>query len=384
MKIKVNPHTVEIVREQTEPINELEIKVSKCEFEFDEAITSDFVKEAYFTLNGNTYKQIIVNDECDYPSEVLAEKGTLEIGVVAFKVENDEEIIRYNPSPDYFESWVGSLKDAENSEPITPSDKEQIEQELMNISTQMDNIDIEASKVEHTTTITVTRKDGTSYDVEVLDGEKGDKGDKGDAGAIKMLIVAVLPTTGEDDTIYLVPLENPTEEGNNYAEYVYIDNQWELLGKIGVQVDLTDYVKNTDYASTTGGVIKVSVGQGTATNTNGYLVGEVRTYTQYGSSADTLFVCKGTLENVITGKGLVSNTDYATDSVAGVLKTEWGTGTYVNSNNGKIQARVADYATYNTLGNATFIGKGTLDNVLDAKIGDIQTLLDNLNNGNGV
>ena len=34
MKIKVNPHTVEIVREQTEPINELEIKVSKCEFEW--------------------------------------------------------------------------------------------------------------------------------------------------------------------------------------------------------------------------------------------------------------------------------------------------------------------------------------------------------------
>lgn len=140
MKIRVNPHTVEIVKEQTEPINEKEIKVSKCEFEFDEAITSDFVKEAYFTLNGSTYKMIIENDECDYPSEVLTEKGTLEIGVVAFKVENDEEIIRYNPSPDYFESWVGSLKDAENSEPITPTDKEQMEQAIENINLQLDNV----------------------------------------------------------------------------------------------------------------------------------------------------------------------------------------------------------------------------------------------------
>ena len=60
MKIRVNPHTVDIVREQTEPINEREINVSKCEFEFDEAITSEFVKEAYFTLNGNTYKMMSV------------------------------------------------------------------------------------------------------------------------------------------------------------------------------------------------------------------------------------------------------------------------------------------------------------------------------------
>ena len=106
---------------------------------------------------------------------------------------------------------------------------------------ETNNLDIEAEKEEHTTTITITRKDGTSYDVEVLDGEKGEKGDKGDAGAIKMQIVQVLPETGSDDTIYLVPLEEPDVQGNNYAEYIYVNGEWELLGKIGVQVDLTDY-----------------------------------------------------------------------------------------------------------------------------------------------
>lgn len=241
MLIKVTPHIVKIAREESEPINEKEINVSKCTFEFSEEITNDYVKEAYFTLNGNTYKQIIVNDECDYPNEILTQKGELEIGVVAFLVENDEEIKRYNPMPDYYSTWKGSLKEAENTEPITPSDKEQIEQQLTNISNQMDNIDIEASKVEHTTTITITRKDGTSYDVEVLDGEKGDKGDKGDAGAIQMQIVNVLPQTGSEDTMYLVPLEEPESQENRYAEYVWIDNKWELLGKIGIQVDLTDY-----------------------------------------------------------------------------------------------------------------------------------------------
>lgn len=64
---------------------------------------------------------------------------------------------------------------------------------------------------------------------------------KGDAGAIKMQITNVLPETGSDDTIYLVPLEEPESQENRYAEYVWVDNNWELLGKIGIQVDLTDY-----------------------------------------------------------------------------------------------------------------------------------------------
>lgn len=377
MKIRVNPHNVEIVREQTEPINELEVKVSKCEFEFDDKITNEFVKEAYFTLNGSTYKQIIVNNECDYPNEVLTEKGTLEIGVVAYKVENEEEIKRYNPSPAYFNTWVGSLKEAENSEPITPSDKEQIEQQLLNISTQMDNLDVEASKVEHTTTITITRKDGTSYDVLVLDGEKGDKGDKGEAGAIKMQIVNELPETGSDDTIYLVPNDDP-ETGNNYDEYIYVNGAWEKLGGIQVEVDLTDYVKNTDYATTDiGGVIKVGW-YNTSLDSQGHIYANTRTYAQYTGDNNSFIISKGTLENVITGKGLVSNTQYANTTTGGVIKTGGGYGARMDSN-GNISASSYDYTTYSSLSNYALMSKGTLENVLTARIGDIDSVLDAIN-----
>lgn len=183
MKIRVNPHNVEIVKEQTEPINELEIKVSKCEFEFDEAITSEFVKEAYFTLNGNTYKMIVENNECDYPSEVLVEKGTLEIGVVAYLVENGDEIIRYNPSPDYFPTWIGSLRDADNSEPITPSEMEQFEQHLQDGLNELEeavekaeNVDINIEKQEGKTTVTITNRDGEEKSEEILDGANGQDG----------------------------------------------------------------------------------------------------------------------------------------------------------------------------------------------------------------
>lgn len=82
---------------------------------------------------------------------------------------------------------------------------------------------------------------------------KGDKGDKGDPGAIKFLIVQSLPSTGAGDTIYLVPITPDTSE-NNYEEYIYVNGSWELLGRIGVHVDLTGYETisdaRNDYAHT--------------------------------------------------------------------------------------------------------------------------------------
>lgn len=367
MKIRVNPHNVEIIREQTEPINEKEIKVSKCEFEFDDKITNDFVKEAYFTLNGETYKQIIQNNECEYPSEVLDKKGTLEIGVVAYKVENEQEIQRYNPSPDYFESWVGSLKDAENSEPITPSEMEQFEQQLQNglndIEEAIENaerLDIDANKVGKITSITITKQDGTTQTVTLEDGMGLDynwlgtslgikredeqeyvyvdlKGEKGDAGAINMLIVNELPATGQEDTIYLVPLEEPESQENRYAEYVYINNAWELLGKIGIEVDLTDYytktetntllngkVGFTDYATnSTGGVIKTHSTYGTSVDSNGRLRGTTNTYEQYQSANTLILISKATLDNVITGKALETANNKVTSISSSSTDTQY-------------------------------------------------------------
>ena len=128
MKLIVNPHKIEIVKE---PVNEKEVNITKCEFEFADEITNEFTKEAYFTFKGTTYKVIILNNECDIPNEVLVEKGQVEIGVVAFKVDND--LIRYNPSPAYFNTWAGSLKEnAENSSTPTPSELEQLESILTN------------------------------------------------------------------------------------------------------------------------------------------------------------------------------------------------------------------------------------------------------------
>ena len=218
MIIKVNAHKCEI---EKSPVNEKEINITKCEFIFAEEITDEYVKEAYFTLNGETYKQIIANGECDIPYEVLKEKGQVEIGVVAYLVENGEEAKRYNPSPAYFNTWVGSLKDnAENTQPITPSEMEQYQQALQDglnevndklteveeVVSGIDNIDVDIEKDGDVAYFTITKKDGTQETTELtagLDGitphigdngnwylddedtgkpSRGEKGDKGDPG----------------------------------------------------------------------------------------------------------------------------------------------------------------------------------------------------------
>ena len=102
---------------------------------------------------------------------------------------------------------------------------------------------------------------------------KGDKGEKGDAGAINFIVVAELPEVGSGDSIYLVP--NAIGENNNFEEYVWQNGAWELIGSAGVEVNLEDYVKNTDYATSSGasGVVKVDAAKyGIGCNEDGYLV----------------------------------------------------------------------------------------------------------------
>lgn len=203
MRLIVNPHKVDIIKDEL--VNEREIDISKCTFEFAEEITQEYVKEAYFTYNGETYKQIISNNECAFPSEVLEQKGMVEVGVVAYLVENEQEIKRYNPSPAYFNTIIGSLKDnAKNSEPITPSEMEQFEQQLQSglnsiddkidevdtkmetVDTKIDeidtaieetnNLDLDVNKQDNKTTVTLTKKNGSTKSVDVLDGTDGQDG----------------------------------------------------------------------------------------------------------------------------------------------------------------------------------------------------------------
>ena len=64
--------------------------------------------------------------------------------------------------------------------------------------------------------------------------------------------------------------------------------------------------------------------------------------------------------------GLVSTTDYATDSVGGVIKVQAGQGVGVYSN-GALYGTTITYSSYTNFGNGTIISKGTLENVITGK-----------------
>ena len=81
-------------------------------------------------------------------------------------------------------------------------------------------------------------------------------------------IVNVLPEIGLSNFIYLIS-KTDTQNEDVYDEYLWINKgtesnpiyDWEWIGSKQINVDLTDYVKNTDYAtSNKAGVMKVGTG----------------------------------------------------------------------------------------------------------------------------
>lgn len=82
------------------------------------------------------------------------------------------------------------------------------------------------------------------------------------------------------------------------------------------------YVKNTDYAtSTVAGVIKANAGLDV--DKNGMVVADTYNYDEYKSKTDKNFISKGTLENVITGKNLETANNKVTSLGTGSTDIEY-------------------------------------------------------------
>lgn len=154
---------------------------------------------------------------------------------------------------------------------------------------------------------------------------------------------------------------------------------------------LTDYVKRTDYASSTkGGVVKLESYYGVGTSPSGSFWGVPTTLTDYKNSRDArVIVCKGTLENIKydlvkravtenditltddektaarTWIGAISDTYYAgTNGSPGTIRTSAAYGTQMVTS-GYLRAGSDSLESYQTRGVNFFVGKGTLENIKD-------------------
>ena len=88
----------------------------------------------------------------------------------------------------------------------------------------------------------------------------------------------------------------------------YIQVGYYKLSMLETQkVDLTNYVTFNDIASSTNaGIVKTSAQYGISTSSyTQNLTGSVKTYAQYQNGNDVMIICKGTLENVLRGYGLI-------------------------------------------------------------------------------
>lgn len=108
------------------------------------------------------------------------------------------------------------------------------------------------------------------------------------------------------------------DSGNNDIFDEYIYANSEWE-KIGsTAIDLTDYVQNTDYATdSAAGVIKTSSDMGAEVDNNGLLKSVTKTYSEYENLSSSSFISKGTLNNYVAGAGLVSSSDLATVAASG-------------------------------------------------------------------
>lgn len=91
------------------------------------------------------------------------------------------------------------------------------------------------------------------------------------------------------------------------------------------QSDLTNYVTFDDYAtSTTAGVVITNSNFGVSTSSyTKNLTAVTKTYAQYQNGDNAMFVGKGTLENVITGKNLETDNNKVTSISSSSTNTEY-------------------------------------------------------------
>lgn len=257
-----------------------------AEFTFDEEWNGVTKTARFVSCGGDYVDQIIKDDKCDIPCETL-KCGYSKVGVYSAKKTTTEH--------KFF--VTKSIKDETGCvcKP-TPSVYEQLTKLLDELYELM------PEEVER-------------YFTDHKDEFKGDKGEKGDAGVIEFLIVNELPTENiNESAMYLRPSSDPASQ-NSYDEYIYTNGAWECIGTANVKVDLTDYVKNTDYAFGKAGVVSVvpSNGRGIDILSGGILSTKPAAKTQIDEKKNNFMPLTSATNDYAVKVGLTTNEETLTD-----------------------------------------------------------------------
>lgn len=317
MNIQVTPHTIAIIINDN--INAGEYNITPCEFTFTEEY-ENLTKEAIFSsCDGSVIKVSILNNQCTIPFEVLQQEGNVLLGVYAYETDNDELVLRYSPTPQYFNVKKGSFQVGNDPDLPSPTEWERVLEQINQAIEETNNLNITANKEGKVTTITITKKDGTTQTIDIEDGADGKDAKINGVNTLTIQEGENITIEQEGSTLTI----SSTGGSGGTSDYEDLENKPSInnvtlsgnksLNDLGIVIpDLTDYVKNTDYATnSTGGVVKIDA-YAITKSTNGNLMSSIYNYSTYSTASDNSFISKGTLENVLNEKIGNINTILAT------------------------------------------------------------------------
>lgn len=179
--------------------NDMENLQEKLIFKFTDEFINGQARLEYKT--GSTKNYIVLlkeNNTYTIPlKNILTKEGKIEMQLVITENEVDEEIpvFKSNVFYLYCNKSINAVDEAPSSYELW-IDQANAKLNLMDEAlTEVDNLNIDVNKIDTTTTVEITKKDGTTKTVNILDGEKGENGTDGTDG--------LTPTIGDNGNWYL-------------------------------------------------------------------------------------------------------------------------------------------------------------------------------------
>lgn len=393
MQIKVNAHTIEL--NKTIDVNSGEYNINICEFTFSNEYEG-LTKMAIFSNEESSYQVIITNNVCIIPSEILQSDGTIGLGVYAYEVDGDNLIKRYSPHPVFFNVELGSYQLANEITPPSPSVVEQILQELETLSDSVSVINGQIQTINETIP-TLALKSEIPTKVSQLQNDSGfiNKNVDDLTNYTKASDLSPVATSGAysdlsgtpDLSVYATNQALNSEISNRENADIGLQGQIDAITSssdvkdiVGTYQDLQNY--DTQHLGNND-VIKV-LQDSTHNNAMTYYRWLKDTSTWQYIGQEGPYYTKSEIDTTLQGyvedsdlADYVKNTDYASSNKGGVIKAN--VNGFLLGSTGNPYVSTYTNEQYNNLNNNYFIGKGTLENVLNARIGDISNAIDLIN-----
>lgn len=179
IKITISKETGMVYLDKTNLGRDLENLQRKLKFVFEDEFVDGNARLEY-KVGGHRYHipTTKVGESYTVPvKNVMTKEGQVEMQLVVVQLEQDEEIPVFKSNIFYM-----VCNKSINAQEEAPDDYEYWLDIIQEKLAEMDNIDLDANRVEGGVEVEISKKDGTTKTVMVYDGPQGERGPQGEQG----------------------------------------------------------------------------------------------------------------------------------------------------------------------------------------------------------